>query len=60
MNCYVFEAKTTATVKGYVNAETEEEALKKIANGNVDDIYDIDADNANYQNVEIVDVDCEQ
>lgn len=37
---YIFKAKILNTCKGYVFAESEEEAKEKIMNGDYEDIYD--------------------
>lgn len=59
MKCYMFTANVITTVNGYVHAESEEEALEKIKNGNVDDIIDEDMGN-DYSDIDIYDEDDEQ
>lgn len=44
MKSFDFTAEMVATVKGYVEAESEDEAMRMIKNGEYDDIYDDDID----------------
>lgn len=52
MNEYIFTCKTRGIAKGYVTAESKEEAKKKILNSDYDDITDEYADETTDVNLE--------
>lgn len=59
MKCYTFTADHVVreSVKGYVNAESEEEAIQKIKNDDYDDIIDSDIEEEieGFQNINVYD-----